>query len=111
VASHRFASLRELMHGAALEVVKTTGSTAALTPMWNEAVGPSIARNSAPTALYGNVLVVECSTAQWVEALDMRRSEIIARLPASLGVGALRLSVRSSPHPGPLPARGEGGAR
>jgi predicted nucleic acid-binding Zn ribbon protein len=97
VASHRFASLRELMQGAAFEMVKATGSTAALTPLWNEAVGPSIAKNAAPTALYGDVLVVECSSAQWVDALAARHAEIVARLPSSLGVRSLRLALRTAP--------------
>lgn len=74
-----------------MQVVKTTGSTAALTPIWNEAVGPSIAKNAAPTALYGDLLVIECSTAQWAEAVKQREAEIVARLD---GIGRLRVEVR-----------------
>ena len=111
VASHRFASIRELLQGVGVELSKSTGSTAPLTPAWNEAVGPSIAKNATPTALYGDVLVVEVVNSQWLDALGGRHDEIVARLPAAFGIRKLRFQVRSSPHPGPLPARGEGGSR
>ncbi len=91
VASHRFASIRELLKGAAIDVVKTTGSTAALSPVWNEAVGPAIAKNSRPKALYGDVLVVEVDSAQWAEALAKAEADIVARIG---GVKHLRLEVR-----------------
>jgi predicted nucleic acid-binding Zn ribbon protein len=74
-----------------MEVVRGTGSTAALVPIWNEAVGPSIAKNATPTALYGDVLVVQVTNAQWAEALQQREAEIVARLD---GVKHLRLEVR-----------------
>ena len=91
MASHRFASIKELMQSAAIEVVKTSGSAAALSPLWNEAVGPSIAKNSRVKALYGDVLVIEVSSASWAEALAQREAEIVARLK---GVGRLRLEVK-----------------
>lgn len=91
VASHRFASIRELLQGVGVELSKTTGSTAPLTPAWNEAVGPSIAKNATPTALYGDVLVVQVTNPQWAEALKAREAEICRRLD---GVKMLRLEVK-----------------
>ena len=91
MASHRFASIRELLNRAAIDVVNTTGSTAALVPVWNEVVGPAIANNSRPKALYGDVLVVEVDTLQWAEALKKAQPQIVARLN---GVKQLRLEVR-----------------
>ena len=111
VASHRFASIRELMQGVSFELVRTTGSTATLAPVWNESVGASIAKNSQPHALYGDLLVVNVEDAQWIDALTGQHDAIVARLPAGLGIRRLRFQLRSSPHPGPLPDRGEGGAR
>jgi predicted nucleic acid-binding Zn ribbon protein len=111
VASHRFASIRELLQGVGVELVKTTGSTAALVPIWNEAVGPAIAKNATPTALYGDMLVVDAENAQWAQAIGAQHDAIVARLPASVGVRRLRVQVRSAPHPGPLPVGGEGGSR
>jgi hypothetical protein len=96
VASHRFASIRELLKGAALEVVKTTGSTAALVPIWNEAVGPSIAKNATPTALIGDVLVISASSLQWADAIGAQHDAIVARLAPSLKIRALRIETRGS---------------
>lgn len=94
MASHRFASIKELLRGAALEVVKTTGSTAALVPIWAEAVGPSIAKNATPTAIYGDTLVVRCDTKLWADALALREPEIVAKLKDSLKINRLRLEVQ-----------------
>ncbi|MBL8958154.1 MAG: DUF721 domain-containing protein [Myxococcaceae bacterium] len=79
------------MNRAAIDVVNTTGSTAALTPVWNEVVGPAIANNSRPKALYGVVLVVEVDSAQWADALQKAEAQIVSRLN---GVKQLRLEVR-----------------
>jgi predicted nucleic acid-binding Zn ribbon protein len=91
VASHRFASIRELLQGAGVELSRTTGSVATLTPVWNEAVGPSIAKNAQPHAVYGDVLVVKASSSQWAEVLQQREAEICARLGG--GVKKLRVEV------------------
>jgi len=91
VASHRFTSIRELLKQSAVELVQTSGSTAALIPVWNEAVGPSIAKNARPKALHGEVLVVEADNAQWAEAIEKAKGEIVARLN---GVKQLRVEVR-----------------
>ncbi|MBK7863355.1 MAG: DUF721 domain-containing protein [Archangiaceae bacterium] len=103
MASHRFASLRELMQTAAIEVVKTSGSTAALVPVWAEAVGPQIARNCEPVAWYGDALVISCASAQWVQALASQEKTLIARLSPKLGIRSLRLQLRGAPAGGETP--------
>src|SRR6185295_11988378 len=95
VASHRFASMKELFEGAAVEVAHATGSTAALVPIWNEAVGPSIAKNATPHALYPGVLVVKVSNQQWIDAIALREAEIVGKLSSKLNVKKLRLEVAS----------------
>src|SRR4051812_48643182 len=77
LASRRFVSVKELLQGAAVHVAHATGSTAAMAPYWNEAVGPAVSKNAQPFALYGGTLVVRVTSAQWVTALEPRSRDIL----------------------------------
>jgi hypothetical protein len=84
------------MQSSALEVVKTSGSTAALSPIWAEAVGSQIAKNATVKAWYGDALLIEVSSKPWLEAIAAQQAQIVARLHEHLGVRSLRLVLKGS---------------
>jgi predicted nucleic acid-binding Zn ribbon protein len=56
--------------------------------VWDETVGPQIARRAQPVRLRGRTLVVAVSSSPWMQELQMLRRSILeelhARLPAAL---------------------------
>jgi predicted nucleic acid-binding Zn ribbon protein len=86
--------VRELLAGVAGEVARTTGSTAALGPVWDEAVGPQVARNVRPVSFDRGALLVEAQSQHWADALLRREDEIRARLKPQLDVAKLVVKVK-----------------
>jgi predicted nucleic acid-binding Zn ribbon protein len=87
--------VRELLAGVAGQVARSTGSAAALAPVWDEAVGPTIARNARPISFEGGALIVEAESAQWAETLMRREADVRARLRAHLDVKQLVVRVKA----------------
>ncbi|MBV8198390.1 MAG: DUF721 domain-containing protein [Candidatus Eremiobacteraeota bacterium] len=78
---------------------------------WNEIVGPQVARNSRPSRIAGNTLIVTTRSSSWSHQLSLLTEPILqaiaARLPDA-GIERLRFRVGSLPrHPGegPSPTR------
>ena len=71
------------------DLARHSGSIAALVPVWNELVGPAIARKTQLLALENEVLVVGVLGEAWISALQGQCADIVARLPARLGVKRL----------------------
>jgi predicted nucleic acid-binding Zn ribbon protein len=86
--------VRELLAGVAAEVARTTGSTAALAPVWDEAVGAAVARNARPLSFDRGELLVEAQSQHWADALLRREDEIRARLKPQLDVQRLVVRVK-----------------
>jgi predicted nucleic acid-binding Zn ribbon protein len=86
--------VRELLAGVAGEVARTTGNTAALAPVWDEAVGPQVARNVRPLSFDHGSLIVEAQSQQWADALLIRESEIRTKLKPQLDVRRLVVKVK-----------------
>jgi predicted nucleic acid-binding Zn ribbon protein len=86
--------VRELLAGVAGEVARSTGSAAALAPVWDEAVGATIARNARPVSFEGGALIVEAESAQWADALMQREADVRARLKGHLDVQRLVVRVK-----------------
>ena len=71
------------------DLTRHSGSIAALVPVWNEVVGPTIARKTQLLSLENEVLVVGVLGDSWISALQGQSADIVARLPARLGVKRL----------------------
>ena len=71
------------------QVAKDSGRARQLKPIWDEVVGPSIARSAVPFALEGTHLVVSCTTARWQHELSRREGELTERLSKKLGKGTV----------------------
>jgi hypothetical protein len=89
MAAQRFASIREWMQSHIGDLTRHSGSIATLVPVWNEVVGPAIARKAQPLALENDVLVVAVMGDSWISALESQAAGIVSRLPARLGVKRL----------------------
>lgn len=71
--------------------------------LWEQAVGPEIARHCRPVALRGEVLEVEVDSSVWCQQLQMERDRILAALRETLGASApsdLRFHVGYNRRPG-----------
>ncbi|MEA2229571.1 MAG: hypothetical protein QOF04_3201 [Solirubrobacteraceae bacterium] len=66
--------------------------------VWPTAVGEVVAAQAEPTGERDGVLVVTCSSAVWAQELDLMATDLIGRLNAQLGGGAVRsLRCQSTP--------------
>jgi predicted nucleic acid-binding Zn ribbon protein len=95
VASHRFSSVRELLAGVASDLAQSTGSTAALAPVWDEAVGPQLARNARPVSFDHGALIVEAVSRSWADAVTLREAQVRAALAPKLKVSRLVVRVKA----------------
>jgi hypothetical protein len=84
--------------------------------LWQEAVGPRIARRARPVRLERGVLTVRAATSVWAQELTFLAPTIIAQLATlGLAVSSIRFSVgtvETLPHvpkPAAMPATAEGG--
>lgn len=57
---------------------------------WAELVGPSIAQHTRPEAIKGDLLLVNVSSAPWMQELQYLKDEIVKKLNDALGKGTLR---------------------
>ncbi len=53
--------------------------------LWDEVVGPTVARNAQPTRLDSKRLVVVVRSAPWLQELGMLRRDLCTRLNAAMG--------------------------
>ena len=70
--------------------------------LWEEAVGPEVARHCRPVAVRGDVLEAEVDSSVWCQQLQMERESLLAALRETLGPSAptdlrLRVGYRSIP--------------
>lgn len=57
---------------------------------WADLVGPAIAQNARPEAIKGKLLLVNVSSAPWMQQLQYLKSELIEKLNSALGMEALK---------------------
>ncbi len=70
----------------------------ALQRAWPDAVGPHLGPHATPVAVRDGVATIECSSRMWAEELGLLQGEILPRLEAALGPGAVReLRCRATP--------------
>jgi predicted nucleic acid-binding Zn ribbon protein len=83
------------------------------TQLWNDAVGPEIARRAQPTVLAAGVLHVLVQDRNWRDQLDAMRMMLVARLNQRLGRPLVKELRFGMAHEGVLEAgsRRHGGAR
>ena len=63
---------------------------------WEDVVGQPIAQNTQPEAIKGNLLLVNVSSAPWMQQLQFLKSELIEKLNEALGkdlVGDIRFKI------------------
>jgi predicted nucleic acid-binding Zn ribbon protein len=85
VSERDLSSLKDLLPAVLAQVAKDTGRARQLKPIWDEVVGPQIARWSAPLSLEGSTLVVSVNGSRWVNELAKREGELRERLGKRLG--------------------------
>jgi predicted nucleic acid-binding Zn ribbon protein len=54
---------------------------------WDEVVGAAIAQNTRPEAIKGKLLLVNVSSAPWMQQLQFLKPELIEKLNQTLGKG------------------------
>lgn len=77
--------------------LRDTGSAAALTAVWNRAVGDLIGKHTRPVRWEGKTLVIFCDAESWKSALESERAALTRRLNDAMGesaVAAIVLEVR-----------------
>jgi predicted nucleic acid-binding Zn ribbon protein len=52
---------------------------------WQDVVGPTIAENARPEAIKGKLLLVNVSSAPWMQQLQFLKAELVEKLNESLG--------------------------
>jgi hypothetical protein len=62
--------------------------------VWDEAVGPAVARNVRPLSFDHGALIVEALSQQWADALVLREKEIRSKLKPQLEVTRLVVKVK-----------------
>jgi len=99
MAKHRMAPRR-----AADPVARLVGALEPQTPLsalqraWPAAVGEHLAAHATPVAVRAGVATVQCSSGMWAEELELLQGEVLGRLEAALGAGAVReLRCRATP--------------
>lgn len=70
---------------ALAQVARSTGSGAALGPVWKDVVGDAIAAHARPVELRAGTLLVRCDAPSWQAELASRAPELIGRLAERLG--------------------------
>jgi predicted nucleic acid-binding Zn ribbon protein len=70
----------------------------ALQRAWPAAVGEHLAPHASPVSVRDGVAVVQCSSGMWAEEVGLLQGEVLERLAAELGPGAVReLRCRATP--------------
>jgi predicted nucleic acid-binding Zn ribbon protein len=91
VALRNLIPLKELLPSVLAQVARDTGRARQLKPIWDDAVGPTIARCATPLSLEGKTLVVSVASPHWATELQGREKELRDRLTKVLGKGAVTL--------------------
>jgi len=63
---------------------------------WEDVVGPAIGENTRPEAIKGKFLIVNVSSAPWMQQLQFLKPELIEKLNQALGkelVGDIRFKI------------------
>ncbi len=94
MARREMSSIRSLLPSVLASLAKETGDARALRAVWEDVVGPAIARAARPSALRGSTLVVSVESARWAKELEGRERELCERLAEKLGTAVARLEFR-----------------
>lgn len=78
--SRQFFSVRELLPQTLGKWVQRTGTASALQPLWQEIVGPNIARHSSLFRFESGVLRVLTTGRAWEQELIRQKSDILHRM-------------------------------
>lgn len=85
MARRDLTSIKELLPSVLAKLARAGESAGALQPVWEQVVGPAIARNATPLLFAGDALVISVTTTGWARELQQREEEIRKRLSAILG--------------------------
>jgi predicted nucleic acid-binding Zn ribbon protein len=80
-------TLQNLLPRVLARLAEQSGKGHSLTPVWNAAVGPHIARHTRPYTLEGGTLVVSVSSAEWAHTLSRQEAALREQLNERLGPG------------------------
>ena len=62
--------------------------------VWEQAAGPAIAREAAPVSERAGTVTLACSSAVWMQEIDLMGPGLVAQLNAQLGDGERVKGVR-----------------
>ena len=85
MASRDLTSVKDLLPVVLTRLARDTGRAKQLKPVWDEAVGPTIARSAVPMSLEGTALVVGVTSQRWANELSKRELELRERLQQRIG--------------------------
>lgn len=83
----------------------------AIWQLWDETVGPQIARRAQPAAIRNGVLTVVVSSAPWLQQLSFMKAELLVKLNRAIGEEMVKEiylkagSVREAASPSPVQPR------
>lgn len=58
--------------------------------VWEQAAGPAIAREAVPVAERSGTVTLQCSSAVWMQEIDLMGADLVAQLNALLGAERVR---------------------
>lgn len=76
--------------GNVLDELGLDGASSAfrINELWEEAVGPDVARHCRPVSVRGGVLEAEVDSSVWCQQLQMQRPQLLEQLREALGADA-----------------------
>ncbi len=81
----KFTSIKDVLPLALGRVAAQTTAAGPLKAIWEELMGPQIAKNAEPLSLIGGALLIETQNRAWAEELARRAPALLPRLQAQLG--------------------------
>ena len=83
-------SLKDLLPAVLARLARESGGGDRLGPVWDQLVGPTIAKNARPFALRDGTLVVRVTSPRWASELGGQAQALVAKLEDKLGAGFVK---------------------
>jgi predicted nucleic acid-binding Zn ribbon protein len=93
VARRDLTSIQELLPRVFSRIASDTGSARHLQPLWEQVVGPGIARHTQVLALEQGSLMISTASTRWVNELAPREEELRQQLQNKLGAHSIKKLV------------------
>lgn len=85
----------KLLPGVLGQLARSSGDATHLTPIWEKVAGPGIAKQSAPSRIEGDTLLISVTDRNWANELGKHEPQLRSRLNAAIpGLRISRLEFR-----------------